>query len=248
MTDRRWLERQALHDPLTRLPNRVLLMDRARQALARLHRSQGVVAMMFIDLDKFKAVNDNLGHDVGDQLIVSVAGRLAELMRDSDTVARLGGDEFVILAEDLESEDEALSLAERVLDALERPFALGKAEVAMLASAGVSVSHSPDADPEAMLREADLAMYRAKNSGERRLALFDESLRREVSTQVEIEDRLRSAAAAARAAARLSADRSARRRPRGGRRGPRALEPRRRRASRRRRAPAVGLPSSRRGE
>ncbi len=193
VTDRRWLERQALHDPLTRLPNRVLLMDRARQALARLHRSQGVVAMMFIDLDKFKAVNDNLGHDVGDRLIVSVAGRLAELMRDSDTVARLGGDEFVILAEDLESEEEALSLAERVLDALERPFALGKAEVAMLASAGVSVSHSPDTDPEAMLREADLAMYRAKNSGERRLALFDESLRREVSTQVEIEDRLRSA-------------------------------------------------------
>ncbi len=193
VTDRRWLERQALHDPLTRLPNRVLLMDRARQALARLHRSQGVVAMMFIDLDKFKAVNDNLGHDVGDQLIVSVAGRLADLMRDSDTVARLGGDEFVILAEDLESEEEALALAERVLDALERPFALGKAEVAMLASAGVSVSHSPDADPEAMLRESDLAMYRAKNSGERRLALFDESLRREVSTQVEMEDRLRSA-------------------------------------------------------
>ncbi len=193
VTDRRWLERQALHDPLTRLPNRVLLMDRARQALARLHRSQGVVAMMFIDLDKFKAVNDNLGHDVGDRLLVSVAGRLAELMRDSDTVARLGGDEFVILAEDLESEDEALSLAERVLDALERPFPLGKAEVAMLASAGVSVSHSPDADPEAMLREADLAMYRAKNSGGRRLALFDESLRREVSSQVEIEDRLRSA-------------------------------------------------------
>ena len=193
VTDRRWLERQALHDPLTRLPNRLLLMDRARQALARLHRSHGVVAMMFIDLDKFKAVNDNLGHDVGDQLLVAVAGRLADLMRDSDTVARLGGDEFVILAEDLESEAEALALAERVLDSLERPFPLGKAEVAMLASAGVSVSHSPDADPEAMLREADLAMYRAKNGGGRRLALFDEGLRQELSTQVEIEDRLRSA-------------------------------------------------------
>ncbi len=193
VTDRRWLERQALHDPLTHLPNRVLLMDRARQGLARLHRSHGVVAMMFIDLDKFKAVNDNLGHDVGDRLLVAVAGRLAELMRDSDTVARLGGDEFVILAEDLESEGEALALAERVLDSLERPFPLGKAEVAMLASAGVSVSHSPDADPEAMLREADLAMYRAKNGGGRRLALFDEGLRQELSSQVEIEDRLRSA-------------------------------------------------------
>ncbi len=116
-----WLERQALHDPLTHLPNRLLLMDRAHQALARLHRSDGVVAMLFIDLDKFKAVNDNLGHDVGDRLLVSIAERLPELMRDSDTVARLGGDEFVILAEDIDSEGEALALAERVLDALERP-------------------------------------------------------------------------------------------------------------------------------
>src|SRR5271154_2252987 len=103
VTDRIWLERQALHDPLTHLPNRLLLMDRARQALARLHRSQGAVAMLFIDLDKFKAVNDNLGHDVGDRLLLSVSERLGELMRDSDTVARLGGDEFVILAEDIEN-------------------------------------------------------------------------------------------------------------------------------------------------
>ncbi len=103
VTDRMWLERQALHDPLTRLPNRTLLMDRARQAMTRLHRSEGVLAMLFVDLDKFKAVNDNLGHDVGDRLLVSVSERLGELMRDSDTVARLGGDEFVILAEELEA-------------------------------------------------------------------------------------------------------------------------------------------------
>src|ERR1700756_4259666 len=92
VTDRMWLERQALHDPLTRLPNRTLLMDRARQALARVHRSNGAVAMLFVDLDKFKAVNDNLGHDIGDQLLIAIAGRLNALMRDSDTVARLGGD------------------------------------------------------------------------------------------------------------------------------------------------------------
>src|SRR5665811_2263310 len=146
VTDRLWLERQALHDPLTRLPNRLLLMDRACQALARLHRSSGAVAMLFIDLDKFKAVNDNLGHDVGDRLLVLVSERLAELMRDSDTVARLGGDEFVILAEDIEGEGEALALGARVLDALETPFPLGTAEVAMLASVGVSVSHTPAAD------------------------------------------------------------------------------------------------------
>ncbi|MGO9319313.1 MAG: putative bifunctional diguanylate cyclase/phosphodiesterase [Solirubrobacteraceae bacterium] len=193
VTDRVWLERQALHDPLTGLPNRLLLMDRARQALARLHRSDGVVAMLFIDLDRFKAVNDNLGHDVGDRLLRSVSERLAELMRDSDTVARLGGDEFVVLADDIDGDGEALALAERVLDALERPFPLGSAEVAILASVGISVSHRPDTDPEAMLREADVAMYRAKNAGGRRLELFDESLRRELDAHLELEGRLRDA-------------------------------------------------------
>jgi diguanylate cyclase (GGDEF)-like protein/PAS domain S-box-containing protein len=193
VTDRMWLERQAMHDPLTRLPNRMLLMDRARQAVARLHRSTGVLAMLFIDLDKFKAVNDNLGHDAGDRLLVLVSERLAELMRDSDTIARLGGDEFVILAEEMESEGEAMALAERVLDALERPFPLGTAEVAMLASVGVSVSRDSNCDPEAMLREADLAMYKAKGAGGRRLEMFDDTLRRELSTNVEIESLLRHA-------------------------------------------------------
>jgi diguanylate cyclase (GGDEF)-like protein/PAS domain S-box-containing protein len=193
VTDRVWLERQALHDPLTNLPNRLLLMDRARQALARLHRSHGVVAMLFIDLDKFKAVNDNLGHDVGDRLLLAVSERLAEMMRDSDTVARLGGDEFVILAEDIDGDGEALALAERVLDALEHPFPLGSAEVAIMASVGISVSHRADADPETMLREADVAMYRAKGNGGRRLELFDERLRRELDAHLKLEGRLREA-------------------------------------------------------
>ena len=180
VTDRMWLERQALHDPLTRLPNRLLLMDRARQALdAPAPQRDGVVAMLFIDLDKFKAVNDNLGHDVGDRLLVAVSERLAELMRDSDTVARLGGDEFVILAEDIDSEGEALALAERVLDALERPFPLGTRRRRDARERRHRRSRTtPNADPEAMLREADLAMYRAKSAGGRRLELFDESLRR----------------------------------------------------------------------
>jgi len=193
VTDRMWLERQALHDPLTRLPNRLLLMDRARQALMRLNRSNGVVALLFIDLDRFKAVNDNLGHEVGDQLLIGISDRLAEMMRESDTVARLGGDEFVILAEDIENDSEALALAERVVDALEEPFQIGSAEVSMLASVGVSVSHDPEADPEAMLREADVAMYRAKRTGGRGLELFDESLRQEVKEHLKIEGRLRDA-------------------------------------------------------
>jgi diguanylate cyclase (GGDEF)-like protein/PAS domain S-box-containing protein len=190
VTDRMWLERQALHDPLTKLPNRLLLMDRARQALARLRRSNGPIALLFIDLDRFKAINDNLGHAVGDHLLISVAERLEEMLRDSDTVARLGGDEFVILAEDLDSDAEALAVAERVLHALEEPFVVGSAEVSMLASVGVSISHDPEAEPEDLLREADVAMYRAKGSGGHNLELFNEDLRREASARLELEDRL----------------------------------------------------------
>ncbi len=190
VTDRMWLERQALHDPLTKLPNRLLLMDRARQAVARLRRSHGPIAMLFIDLDRFKAINDNLGHAVGDHLLISVAERLEEMLRDSDTVARLGGDEFVILAEDLDSDAEALAVAERVLHALEEPFLVGSAEVSMLASVGVSISHDPEAEPEDLLREADVAMYRAKGSGGHNLELFNEDLRREANARLELEDRL----------------------------------------------------------
>src|SRR5580692_2440633 len=190
VTDRVWLERQALHDPLTKLPNRLLLMDRARQAVARLRRSNGPIALLFIDLDRFKAINDNLGHAVGDHLLISVSERLAEMLRDSDTVARLGGDEFVILAEDLDSDAEALAVAERVLHALEEPFQVGSAEVSMLASVGVSITHDPGAEPEDLLREADVAMYRAKGAGGHNLELFDEDLRREASARLDLEDRL----------------------------------------------------------
>lgn len=175
VTDRMWLERQALHDPLTRLPNRLLLMDRARQALGRLRRSHALVALLFIDLDRFKAVNDSFGHAAGDHLLIAVAERLTQALRDSDTAARLGGDEFVVLAEDLESEEEALAVAGRVLHALQAPFRAGTTEVAMLASVGVSVSHAPETDPEDLLREADIAMYRAKSAGGARLELFDGS-------------------------------------------------------------------------
>ena len=190
VTDRMWLERQALRDPLTHLPNRLLLMDRTRQALARLHRSRGVVTLLFIDLDRFKAVNDTFGHDVGDRLLIAVSERLAQMMRDSDTVARLGGDEFVILGEEMDSDEEALALAERVLQTLAEPFHVGPVEVSMPASVGISITHDPDADPESMLREADVAMYRAKGAGGQRPELFDEGLRQEMTAHLEIEERL----------------------------------------------------------
>jgi diguanylate cyclase (GGDEF)-like protein/PAS domain S-box-containing protein len=193
ITDREQLERQALHDPLTRLPNRVLLMDRARQALARLHRGRNPVALIFIDLDRFKAVNDTLGHAAGDELLVLVARRLVEVLRDSDTVARLGGDEFVILAEDLDGDAEAVAVGERVLHVLEESFRVGAAEVSMRASVGVAVAHEPSANVEELLREADMAMYRAKGAGGHDLELFDERLRREVAQRLDVDDRLRHA-------------------------------------------------------
>jgi diguanylate cyclase (GGDEF)-like protein/PAS domain S-box-containing protein len=190
VTDRMWLERQALRDPLTRLPNRLLLMDRARQALTRLQRGGGVVALLFIDLDRFKAVNDNFGHDVGDRLLIAVAERLGKMMRDSDTVARLGGDEFVILGDEMQTDEEALALGERVVATLKEPFQVGAAEVSMHASVGVSVSHDWETEPESMLREADIAMYRAKKAGGRRPEMFDERLRQEMTAHLEIGERL----------------------------------------------------------
>lgn len=193
VTDRMWMERQALHDPLTKLPNRLLLMDRTRRALTRLPRSGGLIALLFVDLDRFKAINDNLGHAVGDDLLISVSERLQQVLRDSDTVARLGGDEFVILAEDLESDTEALGLAERVLNALEEPMSVGSAEVSMQASVGISICHERSRDPEDLLHEADVAMYRAKGTIGRRLGLFDEDLRQEIAKRLEIESRLRHA-------------------------------------------------------
>jgi diguanylate cyclase (GGDEF)-like protein/PAS domain S-box-containing protein len=193
VTDREQLERGALHDPLTRLPNRVLLMDRARQALARLHRGRNPVALLFIDLDRFKAVNDTLGHAAGDELLVLVARRLVEVLRDSDTVARLGGDEFVILAEDLDGDAEAVAVAERVLHVLEESFEVGAAEISMRASVGVAVAHDPSANADELLREADMAMYRAKDAGGHDLELFDERLRRQVAERLDVDDRLRHA-------------------------------------------------------
>ncbi|MHB8492627.1 MAG: putative bifunctional diguanylate cyclase/phosphodiesterase, partial [Solirubrobacteraceae bacterium] len=172
---------------------RLLLMDRARQALARLHRGRNPVALLFIDLDRFKAVNDTLGHAAGDELLVLVAERLMGVLRDSDTVARFGGDEFVILAEDLEGDAEAIAVAERVLHALEESFDIGHAEVSIRGSVGVAVAHDPAIDADDLLGEADIAMYRAKGSGGHNLELFDERLRNQVAARLDVDDRLRHA-------------------------------------------------------
>jgi diguanylate cyclase (GGDEF)-like protein/PAS domain S-box-containing protein len=193
VTDRARLEQQALHDPLTGLPNRVLLFERTRRALKRVGRGGGLVALLFVDLDRFKVINDSLGHTVGDQLLIAMADRLRQTVRDADTVARLGGDEFVILAEDLVGDEQALVLASRIERSLRAPVELGTGEVAITASVGVTTSADPAASPDALLREADVAMYRAKAQPRCHIELFDQQVRREVLARLETESRLREA-------------------------------------------------------
>jgi diguanylate cyclase (GGDEF)-like protein/PAS domain S-box-containing protein len=175
------LAHQALHDPLTGALNRSALMDRLRRAVAALEREPGRVALLFIDLDNFKLVNDARGHDAGDQLLVEVAARLSGAARAADTVARHGGDEFVMILERLSASDNAYLLADRVLSTLAQPFSLGGETVRLTGSIGVVVTSDPAADPGELLRDADLAMYRAKQKGRDRIELFHPILRAQQS-------------------------------------------------------------------
>ena len=180
------LEHQALHDPLTGLPNRTLLLDRLRLALQRSRRTHAGAAVLFLDLDRFKLVNDSLGHDAGDQLLVAVARRVQSVLRPQDTAARFGGDEFVIVCEDIGQGDGAARIAERVAEVLAAPFALPDGETFLTASVGIALSRSPDDTPESLLRDADAAMYRAKERGKNRYELFDEVLRERASGRLKM--------------------------------------------------------------
>lgn len=170
------LRYRALHDDLTGLPNRTLLMDRLGRALSRAGRPEERVAVLFVDLDSFKYVNDSLGHEAGDRLLAAVAGRLRDCLRSRDTAARLGGDEFVILL-DGATVDEARRVAERLLGELRSPFAVGGHEVFVTPSIGISLNAAGgglgDSLPEDLLREADAAMYRVKEEGKAGYRVFD---------------------------------------------------------------------------
>jgi diguanylate cyclase (GGDEF)-like protein len=159
---RRELEHRAMHDTLTGLPNRELLMDRLSVALARLGRQGTAVGVLFIDLDGFKEVNDAHGHTVGDELLVSVASRLRREVRDGDTVARYGGDEFVVLCEDLARIDAAQPLARRLAEAVAQPVSTGERLLIVQASIGVVVEQNPATSADALVRRADAEMYRVK--------------------------------------------------------------------------------------
>ena len=190
----RALAHQALHDSLTGLANRTLLLDRLKICLSRLERSHGLVGVMFVDLDRFKLINDSLGHHVGDELLVAVAERLRSSVRRSDTVARFGGDEFVVLCEDLSSEAEAARIAEHLLALFAAPFPCAGGAQYLSASVGVALAANPAVTAETVLADADTAMYRAKERGKARWELFDEGLRARVVKRFETEHGLHHAA------------------------------------------------------
>ena len=187
------VRRRSLHDPLTGLANRALLLDRLTQALARGQRGSSEVAVLFLDLDRFKLVNDSLGHDVGDQLLVAVAGRLQGALRGSDTLTRFGGDEFIVLCEEVGNEREAVRLAERVVATFADPFVVAGNEHHVSASIGVAVSNVRHDRAEALMREADTAMYRAKRHRRGQWELFDDSMLASATGQLRIEEALRGA-------------------------------------------------------
>jgi len=163
----------ALHDALTGLPNRTLLVQRLVHAILRCRRSEKLVAILFADLDRFKAINDTYGHHVGDELLVAVGARLTELLRPGDTLARLAGDEFVILCEDLEDTSQVESLATRIDHALSEAFVLSGIEVQVSASVGIAFAGRGDDVPEQILQDADTAMYQAKRKGGARHGMVD---------------------------------------------------------------------------
>ena len=186
------LAHRSMHDPLTDLPNRALLFDRLGHALARLRRQPGEIAVLFVDLDRFKLVNDGMGHGVGDAVLLDVSARLSAAARSGDTVARLGGDEFTILCEDA-GEEEAQLVARRVLEAFVRPFSHDGSDFYLSASVGIRVSDAGSADPDTLVRDADAALYAAKQRGRGRFEMFDPEAAKLVSDPFATEQALRRA-------------------------------------------------------
>ena len=187
------LRHQAFHDPLTNLPNRALFMDRLRHALVRMKRRKKPAAVLFLDLDNFKLVNDSLGHEAGDRLLVSVAQRLRGCLRTEDTAARFGGDEFTILLEDVRHAGDAVRVARQITQALNAPFALEGREVFINASIGITLSTSGSERPTDLLRNADAALYRAKASGKAACEVFDAATNTLTLERLDLEADLRRA-------------------------------------------------------
>jgi len=192
VTERRLLEDQlhyqALHDALTGLPNRALILDRVDRALVRARRQQTPIAVFFLDLDGFKAINDSYGHSVGDELLRAVTARLSGALRESDTIGRLGGDEFIVLAEDSSLDGGPERIADRLREVLSAPFPLERPDaltVRARASIGIAVGLRATADE--LLRDADVALYAAKDAGKDRYVVFGPELQTAVSHRLGLE-------------------------------------------------------------
>lgn len=198
MTERRRAEEQllhdAFHDSLTGLPNRALFIDHLKLAINHCRRRKGYLfAVLFIDLDRFKLINDSLGHIVGDELLIAIARRLEICLRDGDTIARLGGDEFTILLDGIKDYGDAQRVAERAQEVLEQPFSLAGRELFVSASVGIQYSSGGDEQPEDLLRDADTAMYSAKALGKAQYQVFDAKMRSHAQSLLQIESDLRRA-------------------------------------------------------
>ncbi|HEY6139576.1 MAG TPA: EAL domain-containing protein [Thermoanaerobaculia bacterium] len=188
------LMHDAFHDALTNLPNRALFMDRLERAMELQRRHpDAMFAVLFLDLDRFKVVNDSLGHVLGDELLVEVASRLTRMLRSSDTVARLGGDEFAMLIDGIEHEADAVRAAQRIQEALLVPFRIGPHEIFTTVSIGIALSTTGYEQPQDVLRDADIALYRAKARGKARHELFDIAMHERAVKQLEFETDLRRA-------------------------------------------------------
>jgi diguanylate cyclase (GGDEF)-like protein/PAS domain S-box-containing protein len=182
----------AMHDTLTGLPNRALLLEHLRNAIERTARyKKGAFAVLFVDFDRFKIINDSLGHMEGDKLLVLLARRLETAVRSGDIVARLGGDEFTILLDNITGMDEVLHVVKRVQEGLKLPFQLGEREVFMGTSIGIAMSKPEYKRPEEILRDADIAMYRAKTNGRARYEVFNQEMHEEVNNRLQLETEMR---------------------------------------------------------
>ncbi len=184
---------RAYHDPLTKLPNRHLFMDRLEQVVNRAGRKRAKFAVMFIDLDNFKHINDSLGHDVGDMLLKEISRRLVHCARDVDTVSRIGGDEFTIILEGVEKEEEIGIVASRVQERLAEPYSLGGNELYVTVSIGIAIYPENGETAVNLLKNADLAMYHVKETGRNNFHYFTESLNRKAINRMELEIQFRKA-------------------------------------------------------